>query len=116
MARSPQHELLAQGAEIWNQWRRKRPRVVPRLSRNHLVRWDLGGADLHGAQLYEVCWNQTNLHSAFFRSAQLTTVEFQAVDLRGADFKSADVRFSSFSGANLSGADLRNSSLNRTLL
>jgi len=52
MVDSQQLELLRQGAEVWNQWRKENPELKPNLRKADLSdvnRADLSGADLRGA-------------------------------------------------------------------
>ena len=76
MADPQQLELLRQGAEAWNRWRKKSPELRPDLSRA-----DLSGTHLNGANLCKA-------------------------DLRGADFSGTHLLETNLSGANLSGANL----------
>ncbi len=49
MADQEQLDILKQGVEIWNQWRREHPSMVPDLSFADLTEVDLDDADLSGA-------------------------------------------------------------------
>jgi hypothetical protein len=53
MANEEQLELLKQGVQVWNQWKRDHPEIGPDLRGA-----DLGGADLGGVNL----WRALQLH------------------------------------------------------
>ncbi len=49
---NPEHlEILKQGVEQWNKWRKEHPEVRPDLSGADLCRANLSEADLSGADL-----------------------------------------------------------------
>jgi uncharacterized protein YjbI with pentapeptide repeats len=52
--------LLKQHIQMWNQWRKEHPNVIPELSRA-----DLSGANLSGADLSRVVLVQTKLPEPF---------------------------------------------------
>ncbi len=81
MANQEHLDILKQGVEVWNQWRKEYPDIQP----------NLVGADLSGADL---------------RKADLSEANFTKADLSGADL--CDVRFhnDTISGGFLTGTDL----------
>ena len=82
-------EILKQGVEAWNQWRKANP-----LARPKLLSADLSGADLSGADL-----SGANLFGANLRGADLSRANLFGADLRWADLSRAYLL-----GANLSRA------------
>jgi hypothetical protein len=52
MADQEQLDILKQGVEIWNQWRREHPSMVPNLSFADLTEVDLDDADLRHAVMF----------------------------------------------------------------
>src|SRR5438128_2410990 len=82
MANQEQLNLLKQGTEVWNTWRKQHPSLRP----------DLSGADLSGASLSGANLVRANLSRANLTGAHL----FYGTNL---------------SGANLSGADLSNTKM-----
>jgi hypothetical protein len=129
---NPEHlEILKQGVEKWDQWRRDNLRVIPdlrdadlrdadlsgvRLFRTNLTGATIAGSDLTGAKLYS-----TNLNGAILRGAILTNA-----DLRRAQLNEADLSKAILNGANLvrarliradlSKADLKEANLRRARL
>ncbi len=71
MANQEQLDLLKQGVEVWNQWRKGHPSV--KLS-------------LQGANLY----NQ-NLSGANLREADLSYAQLRGINLNGADLSEANL-------------------------
>ena len=120
---NPEHlEILKQGVEAWNKWRRKH-RVVPdlcvaNLHGANLYNIDLSHADLGGANLINTNLNNadlsnTDLSNADLRGTDLNNVNLGVANLSGADLKratlfNADLRYANLSNANLRGADLYN--------
>jgi uncharacterized protein YjbI with pentapeptide repeats len=136
MANAEHLELLRQGVDLWNEWRRKNPSVVPDLSeefswsdfsdttthrradlkRAALFEVNLRGADLRGADLQEADavradFRAANLHGALLNKAYLPEANFAGADLTWADFGQATVIRANFSEANLSAAKLIDANL-----
>src|SRR5262245_39939294 len=79
---NPEHlEILAQGAEKWNQWREDNPGVVP----------DLSGAVLTGANLGEANLSEANLNEANLSGADLYGVDLSMATVNGAIFGNNDL-------------------------
>jgi hypothetical protein len=84
---NPEHlEILNQGVEAWNEWRREHRDIRP----------DFGDADLNNADL-----SNANLSNA---------------DLSNADLSSADLSFARLIGTNLTGADLSSADFTNAVL
>lgn len=110
MATEKHLRLLREGKDAWNRWRRDTT-VRPNLSRAKLIGENLGGYDLHGANLQHAILPETHLRYANLQKADLSDsigrfAVFSGADLRGANLKNADLRGSSFRRADLGDADL----------
>lgn len=131
MADAPQLELLQQGVETWNTWRKEHPTTAidltaADLSGMRLNRIDLHGADLSNANLSGVKMRDADLRRAIFNHANLQHAVLSRSDLRKASLQSANLVQASFSwscldeanlkAANLSQARLRFADLNHALL
>jgi uncharacterized protein YjbI with pentapeptide repeats len=89
MANVEHFNILRQGVDVWNRWRRENPKIVPDLSganlsranlnRVNLSKADLGKAPLYAAKLYEANLSGANLSGAFLHGANLV-----AANLSGA--------------------------------
>ncbi len=89
---NPEHlEILKQGVEQWNKWRKEHPDVAP----------DIREAELAKAKLLEA-----NLRKADLRGANLGRANLGGADLSLAKLNRADLKFANLSGANLDGANL----------
>ena len=73
----------------------------------HLVRADLSGANLLGADLRGASFLMANLSAAAFYKADLSGVNFSEANLSGANLLAANLSGANFSKANLSGAELQ---------
>ena len=94
---NPEHvEIVRQGAEAIEKWRRTNPG-----QRLDLDRADLSGANLIGANLGGVNLIGANLRGANLRGAYLRGAELGYADLTGANLSEADL-----AGADLTVADL----------
>jgi len=84
---NPEHlQILEQGVEAWNAWRRQNEGIMPDLSRADL-RWanrtgaNLGGADLTWANLTGANLGEANLTGANLGGANLTGANLRKADL-----------------------------------
>jgi hypothetical protein len=114
-------EIIKQGADEWNRWRRDNPDVQPdlrgsslrgvQLSRAELSGSDLREADLHGAHLSGSDLREADLRGAHLRGAYLRGAHLSSARLTGADLSEADLSGADFGGADLGGANLRKADL-----
>jgi Pentapeptide repeats (8 copies) len=121
MANSEHLELLRQGVEPWNAWRKKEAAIVPDLSRANLVGADFSRANLSRATLNQATLSLANLSHAILRGANLREARirganFSRANLREAHLRGANLRGADFSEADLSGADLSRAILVETKL
>src|SRR5258706_3868486 len=124
MANQQHVDILRDGVQGWNLWRREEPAIRPDLSRAGLsgailAGADLGGADLGGADLRQAYLRSANLMGAYLDGASLSRADLGGADLSGADLSGADLREAHLLGAHLrradlSGADLRGAHLSGT--
>ncbi len=139
---NPEHlEILSQGVEQWNNWRKEHPKVEPNLREAILHGARLEGADLNaanlgGAHLDKADLALANLHEAYLTKAHLTAASLRDArlsraklyrawlghtDLSRADLSRADLSYTysertNFSEANLMGANLRGAFLSEANL
>jgi hypothetical protein len=97
---NPEHlQILQQGVEAWNAWRRE----------HRILRPDLSGANFTNADLALADLTRANLSKADFTIANLT-----AADLTQADLDMADLGMADFGLANLTKAHLWRANLTQT--
>jgi uncharacterized protein YjbI with pentapeptide repeats len=121
MANQQHRDILEQGVEAWNQWRKEHAEKRPDLSKAFLMEADLrkanlSGANLREANLREADLSEADLSGANFREANLTSARLFDTNLRDADMSHTSLKHASLSRAslrraNLSGADLSCSDL-----
>src|SRR6266700_7175345 len=85
MANQEHVDILMQGVETWNQWRREQPSI----------QLELNGANLSGA----------NLYGADLRGADLSGTDLSYANLRGGNLSGTDLSYANLSKADLSGTD-----------
>jgi hypothetical protein len=128
---NPEHvDILRQGVEIWNEWRKEHPEVEPNLSGVEFSSADLSRANLINTDLHEAKLIRTNLYKAdlfcahlggaYLAGANLTkarvvAVIFEVADLEGAILRGTNLYAAHFIQTNLMGTDLGKASLGRTL-
>ncbi len=104
---NPEHlEILKQGVERWNEWRKEHPEVRPDLSEAEFAGRNLNGANLSGADLAGANFLQANLSKAKLRRASLRGVNLTSANCNHADLSGADLERADLGGGNLRGADL----------
>ncbi|NOT04421.1 MAG: pentapeptide repeat-containing protein [Anaerolineales bacterium] len=111
MANEEQLEILKQGVDIWNEWRRNYPDLVI----------DLNEADLSGSSLRGIDFRRVSLKHANLVKASLPEADFREADMSKADLGLAFMAGSNLDEANLTdaclvGTQLYRSSLTRTKL
>jgi hypothetical protein len=80
-----QYDILMQGIEVWNKWRKENSTVEIDLYRANLYRADLSGANLSGADLSGASLSGANLYRANLSGANLYRANLYRADLSGAD-------------------------------
>jgi len=101
MANQEHLNILIQGVDMWNQWRKENVKILP----------DLGYANLGGADL-----SRANLGRADLGGAALIDVDLSQANLRGASLGGCDLTAANLSQADLSYADLSRAVLSRANL
>jgi TIR domain-containing protein/pentapeptide repeat protein len=104
-------DILMQGVEAWNQWRRKHPETRPDLSSADLSLAKLHKVDFHGTNLIRANLTSTNLIGAVLDQANLSRA-----CLNGATFYRASLTRATLVGASLHEASLIDADLTRTNL
>lgn len=99
-------DILKQGVDSWNQWRKEHADIRPDLSEANLSHAKLIGADLRKANL-----SYTKLIGADLSEANLSEANLSDANLNAADLYKANL-----TGADLSRADLRRAYLRRAIL
>jgi hypothetical protein len=102
MADAEQVDLIRQGPEAWNEWRRTHPGRQIDLSGARLDEVKLEEIDLSGAKLDGI-----RLRWGYLRRANLRGASAIQADLRIVDLSKADCREANFEGSRLQGAYLR---------
>jgi hypothetical protein len=106
-ANKEQLEILKQGVEVWNSWRKENPEVKINLKDAKLSGYNLDGANLVEADLVTANLGGASLQSAsllgaHLRRAFLDEVDLSNTELSAADLSGAVVRKSNFSKAIMS--------------
>jgi len=106
-----QLDLLRQGRDVWNAWRKQHAEIHPDLSDADFSHDDLRGADLRGADLSGADLRGTDLRNTNLSNANLSDADLRDADLTGANITSANLNEANLSCADLSNADLSNADL-----
>lgn len=110
---NPEHlEILKQGVEVWNRWRKEHREIIPDLRGANfsgvylegvdLLSASLIGANFSGADLFNADLRGAFLVSADFSNANLSFVSLISADLKLADFTGVTLNYTSFGGNDLS--------------
>ena len=109
-------DLVRDGIEHWNDWRRKNSRILPDLAGADLAELNLAGADLAKADLSGARLSGANLSGANLARAKLFRADLSQTDLSRASLFKANLSQADLSGANLNGADASEAFLVRSNL
>jgi uncharacterized protein YjbI with pentapeptide repeats len=92
MARKQHLQVLRQGRDQWDAWRKEHPKITP----------DLSEADLRGMELKFVDFRRADLTRSNLSGIYAAHGQFHNADLRGADLRDGHFPEASFLHANLS--------------
>ncbi len=106
MANKQQLSVLKQGAQAWNEWRKKNPAARPELNEANLAGANLRGANLRGANLGGTELASADLQEAILLGATLVEANLQEANLHKADLSFADLTFAYLHNAKLTNAKL----------
>jgi Pentapeptide repeats (8 copies) len=103
--------ILQQGTDAWNEWRRTNPHIKPdlstaRLRGRHFEGYDFSDTDLSGVDLSEARLVRTKFAKANLSNSNLTEANLREAKMNDVDFESANLMFADLSWADLSGAKL----------
>ncbi len=104
MANQEHLDILKQGVEVWNKWRKDNPRIRPDLTLANLFGMRLSGVDFTGARLSRASLSHANLSLANLFDAKLD----------GVSLDEANLTRTNFIGTLLFRANLSEASLNMT--
>jgi hypothetical protein len=96
MANQQHVEIIKQGVEGWNRWRKEHLEIKP----------DLSNANLYGADLWGANLSDANLSGADLTGADLNTAKLKKANLRGANLKASDLTEADLEAADLTEANL----------
>jgi uncharacterized protein YjbI with pentapeptide repeats len=131
MANQEHLEILKQGVDAWNQWRKENPGIKPDLKQAKLEKINLSSANLSEVRLKETNLREANLreadltkanlfgaylNSAILIKANLSAAQLKGAHLSGATFVRANLSGANLTAANLSGANLSVANLYRAIL
>jgi len=106
MADATHIDIMYEGVEAWNEWRRKNPGEKRNLVGEDLSEMDLTGVSLGEADLTDAEVFQADLTEANLKMAVLTRADLAGSDLTGAALYKADFRGACLIEVNLTGASL----------
>lgn len=98
-------------AAAWNDWRRRKPDIVPDLRGANLIGLDLRFADLSGARLARAHLGRAKGYQARLAGADLSRAKAIGCSLLSADLANATLDFAALGRADLGLAKLTNASL-----
>ena len=111
MANSAHLEILKQGVEAWNAWRKANPGERPELTGVGAVDQSLCGIDFSGANLTGARFMRTDLSGADLHSCDLTCANLMHCKLNDANLEGANLFCANFARAELQRAKMRGSIL-----
>jgi len=109
-------QIIRQGVDAWNEWRRKNPELRPNLRGADLHEADLYEADLSEADLGKANLTQANLGGANLGFAEVSEARVGGANLSKANLTQANLGEANLSMASLCEADLRGANLYKAIL
>jgi hypothetical protein len=111
MAEQEHIDIIKQGRDAWDKWKKKHHEVEPDLSNATLIKIklshaDLSGANFRGATLRGADLSHTDLSHADFSFANLSGAILSGAELSFANLSHADLSFATLRGADIIEADL----------
>jgi hypothetical protein len=114
---NPEHvEILKQGVEVWNKWRKENPKIEPDLSNSDLKNYNLQRANLRWTILAETNLMGMNLSFIDFNHSDLTGSNLNECDLSFSNLDDTCFKYAKLNQANLSLSQLWGSEFTRTQL
>jgi uncharacterized protein YjbI with pentapeptide repeats len=105
MANEEQLEILRQGVDVWNKWRKENRDVDIDLNSADLSKASLAEADLRRASLIRANLRRTDLSDANLRGSYLSKSDLTRANLKRADLSGADLTLANLTKANLMGSN-----------
>lgn len=120
---NPEHlNILEQGVDVWNKWRKENPDVKPDLNGAELNKMDFSNANfsdtrmeftqLTNSNLTETNFYNAQLFNAFFNRAKVIRTDFTDAQLRQAVFAQTEFSYPNFFRAGLTGTKFFSTNLN----
>ncbi len=116
MANQEHLDILTQGIEAWNQWRKEHPDVKPDLTRADLRKADLSDADLTEATLTRADLRKAYLNDADLSDANLFFATLTRANLTGTNLTGATLTEATFNEATFNEATITRASITRAIL
>ena len=129
MSQDDPSQVLLQGAETWNAWRKQNPGEISfnapdwydcpgpgGMQVKGLNQLDFSGMDLTGVSIYRAFAEGLDLRGAVVDGATFEEGDFSRADFRGAQFRNTRFNKTILTGANFEGATFVNCNLNRVNL
>ncbi len=116
MANKKHLEILEQGIEAWNEWRKQNPKVRPDLTKANLRNKNFQGVNFNNVNLSNSDLWSSDLRNVNLRNANLTSVDLSYCHLANADLRYANLSNAFLKNANCFKANLRNSILCNAIL
>ncbi len=108
--------ILRQGAEVWNQWRKENPGILPDLANAELSSFRLSGVNLSGALLSRAILESADLSYSDLSHANLIEANLSAYDPPPCNLSHANLTEAELEDANLWRVDLSSAQLCRANL
>jgi len=114
---NPEHlKILEQGVDVWNEWRKNNPEIMPNLSEVKLSKENFYGTNFNIADLVKAELNVSDIIKANSNRSIPGNVNLSNINLTGSNLSGADLDDVNLSGANLNGASLSGAKLKGTNL
>lgn len=106
---NPEHvEILKQGVDVWNRWRKKDSKTKPNLNQDKLNKLELKGYNFLEAEMNKAQIIGCDFESCDFYGASLIGSTIKSSNFKGAGFSFANLTRTNFKEVDMSYSNLRN--------
>lgn len=116
MASDKYLEILRQGVQTWNEWRKEKTLTTLDLTGINFAHQSLHGINLSNAHLQQASFYSADLSEADLSNSNLHSVQFTGTNLTGANLQRSELGHAYLNNSNLTNASFQNAYMHSVIL